>query len=213
LKTNQIADLFIKDTTEEKTDIQKAPRDSVAAFLKDTLSLKKFMGSYISDEGLLFRFELKNSRLNYYVQDESNFLIKELKDTFSISTAPEIKIVFGINSKDTIVNINVPNDQVYHLTKFTVTPLYNDEQLKKYTGTFYCPELDCKYGIGLKDHALMLTNVKYDDTKLTLSSPDDLVSDYWWMDHLKILRDKNKMVTGFEVNSGRVMHVKFIKID
>ncbi len=213
VKTNQIADLFIKDTTSEKTDIQKAPRDSMAAVLKDTLSLKKFMGSYISDEGLLFRFELKNSRLYYYVQDESNFLIKELNDTFSIATAPEIKIVFGINSIDTIVNIIVPNDQVYHLTKFTATPVYSDEQLKKYTGTYYCPELDCKYGIVLKDHALMLTNVKYNDTKLTLSSPDDLISDYWWMNHLKILRDKNKMITGFEVNSGRVMHVKFIKID
>ncbi len=59
----------------------------------------------------------------------------------------------------------------------------------------------------------MLTNVKYDDTKLTLSSPDDLISDYWWMNHLKILKDKNKVITGFEVNSGRVMHVKFIKID
>ncbi len=212
-KANQIADLFIIDTTAEKTEIKEAPRDSMAAVLKDTLSLKKFMGSYISDEGLVFRFELKDSRLYYYVQDESNFLIKELKDTFSISTAPEIKIVFGINSKDTTVNINVPNDQVYHLTKFTVTPVYSDEQLKKYTGTYYCPELDCKYGIVLKDHALMLTNDKYNDTKLTLSSPDDLMSDYWWMDHLKILRDKNKMITGFEVNSGRVMHVKFIKID
>lgn len=213
LKTNQIADLFIKDTILQNDEAMKAPRDSMAAVLKDTLILKKFMGSYISDEGLLFRFALKNSRLYYYVQDESNFLFKELNDTFSIATAPEIKIVFGINAKDTIVKINVPNDQVYHLTKFTVTPVYSDEQLKKYTGTYYCPELDCKYGIVLKDHALMLTNVKYNDTKLTLSSPDDLISDYWWMNHLKILRDKNKMITGFEVNSGRVMHVKFIKID
>jgi len=35
----------------------------------------------------------------------------------------------------------------------------------------------------------------------------------WWMDHLKIVRDNKKEVTGFEVNSGRVMHLKFIKID
>lgn len=212
-RTHQVADLFLKDTTQTQAEINKAPRDSMAAVLKDPLPWKKFMGSYISDEGLVFKFELKDSRIYYQVQGDRDFLIKEMNDSFSIPNSPEIKFIFSILAKDTIVKINVPNDQLYELVKFAEHPLYDDAELKTYTGTYYCPELDCKYGIILKDHALILTNVKYDDTKLTLSSPDDLISDYWWMDHLKITRDATKKVTGFEVNSGRVMHLKFIKID
>src|SRR5436190_280223 len=36
-----MADLFIKDSTKKKEEVKKEPRDSLAAILKDTLSLKK----------------------------------------------------------------------------------------------------------------------------------------------------------------------------
>ena len=212
-KVYEMADLFIKDTTAKKEEIKRAAADSIAAVLKDTLSVKKFLGSYISEEGIVFSSELKNSRLYYNVEGESNFLIKGLKDTFSMAKSPEVKLVFAIKAKDTTVDIKVPDDKVYHFTKSRMDTLPNDAQLKTYTGTYYCPELDCKYGIVLKDHQLLLTNDKYDDTKLTKTGPDNLTSDYWWMDHLKILRDNNKKITGFEVNSGRVMHLKFNKIN
>jgi CubicO group peptidase (beta-lactamase class C family) len=191
-KVYKMADLFIKDRTAKKEEIKKAPRDSIAAVLTNPSAFKKFAGTYISEEGIVFSFELKGSSLFYNAQGESNFLIKEVKDTFSMAASPEIKLVFGIKAKDTMVDIKVPDDKVYHFTKFRMDTLQNDNQLKVYTGTYYCPELDCKYGIVLKDHALMLTNAKYSDTKLTRTSPDDLASDYWWMDHLKIRRDDKK---------------------
>jgi len=98
------------------------------------------------------------------------------------------------------------------LVKYIKDTSQSDEMLKKYTGTYHCPELDCKYGIELKDHKLILTNAKYDDTKLNLVGTEHLTSNYWWMDHLKIIRDGKNSITGFEVNSGRVMHVRFNKI-
>ena len=207
----EIADLFIKDSTQKKEEAKKEPRDSVAAILKDTLSLKKFVGDYIGEDGLPFSFYIKNRKLYYHIYDENNFLIKELKDTFSIPGAPEIKFVFGIQSKDTTVDIFTP-DQVYHLKKYIKDLSQSDELLKKYTGEYYCPELDCKYGIVMKDHQLMLTNAKYNDTKLTLAGNDHLTSDYWWLNHLLLLRDKKNNIIGFEVNSGRIMHLRFNKV-
>ncbi len=79
-------------------------------------------------------------------------------------------------------------------------------------GTYYCPELGCKYEIVLKDHQLMLTNAKYNDTKLTLVNTNYLTNDNWWMNHLVMLRDAKNNITGFEVNSGRIMHLRFDKI-
>jgi hypothetical protein len=89
----------------------------------------------------------------------------------------------------------------------------NDQQLIAYTGTYYCPELDCNYRIGLKDHRLFLSNAKYNDSPLTLYGDDHLVDDFWWMKHLHITRNTKYQITGFELNGNRVMHLKFVKIN
>ena len=206
-----MADLFIKDSSKKKEDVKKEPRDSLAAVLKDTLSLKKFLGDYIGEDGLPCNFDMKGSKLYYHIYDQNDFLIKEKNDTFSIPSAPEVKFLFGIKAKDTTLDIFTP-DQLYHLKKYIKDTSQTDEILKKYTGIYYCPELDCKYGIIVKDHRLMLTNAKYNDTKLTLVGSEHLTSDYWWINHLLMTRDSKKNVTGFEVNSGRITHLKFNKI-
>ncbi|MEO6820904.1 MAG: serine hydrolase domain-containing protein [Ginsengibacter sp.] len=211
-KVYDMADLFINDTTEKITALKKPARDSMAAILKDTSAMKKFLGSYVSEEGIIFNFELKGSNLYYNLQGESNFLIKELKDSFSMAGSPEVKLVFALKARDTLLNVKVPNDKVYHFTKFRMDTLQDDVALKTFTGMYYSAELDCHYGIVLKDHQLLLTNIKYSDLKLARTSPDDLSSDYWWMDHLKMLRGNKNQIIGFEVNSGRVMHLKFVKV-
>ena len=211
-KVYAMADFFIKDTTAKKEKIEKDQRDSAAAVLKDTSSIKKFTGNYIGEEGLPFIFDIRNSQLHYHIYNENNFLIKESKDTFSIPQAPEIKFIFGIQGKDTTVDLITP-DQMFHLKKYIKDTLQTDEILKTYTGVYYCPELDCKYGIVLKDHHLILTNSKYNDAKLTFIGKDHLTNDNWWINHLMMKRDSKNNIIGFEVNSGRIMHLKFNKIE
>jgi len=211
-KLYQMADLFIKDTTTKKEAVKAEKRDSVAAVLKDTVYMQKFVGSYIDESGLPFSFDIRNRKLYYKIYNQNNFLIKERNDTFSISDAPEIKFVFSTKAKDTLVDIFTP-DQSYHLKKYVKDTSQPDEVLKAYTGVYYCPELDCKYGIILKDHQLMLTNDKYNDTKLTVVNNDHLTNDYWWINHLMMIRDATNDITGFEVNSGRIMHLRFNKIE
>jgi hypothetical protein len=210
-KTHEIADLFIKDTT-TKTDIaKKEKRDSTTAILKDSFATRKFVGSYIGEDGLPFRFNIIRGKLYYHIYDESNFLIEDSKNNFSIAHAPNIKFAFTIKEKDTLLDLD-EGSNIYHLKKYISDTSHADERLKKYTGTYYCPELDCKYGIVLKDHHLVLTNVKYNDEKLTLIGNDHLLSDYWWMNHLMMIRDKTNNIIGFEVNSGRIMHLRFDKL-
>jgi len=211
-KVYAIADLFIKDTAAKKEALKKEPRDSTAAILKDTTSIMKFTGNYIGEDGLPFSFDIRNRQLHYYIYWENNFLIKGLKDTFSIPQAPQVKFVFGIKGKDTTVDLITP-DQLYHLRKYQKDTSQTDQVLKSYTGVYYCPELDCKYGIVLKDHHLFLTNAKYNDAKLTLMGKSHLINDNWWINHLMIRRDSKDHIIGFEVNSDRIMHLIFNKIE
>ncbi|HLA58916.1 MAG TPA: serine hydrolase domain-containing protein [Puia sp.] len=88
-----------------------------------------------------------------------------------------------------------------------------DKQLQTYTGIYYCPELDCKYGIKLNDHHLLLTHDKYPDSQLILTGKDDLLNELWWIKHLSVLRDDKNKIIGFEVNNDRIKHLRFNKIE
>ena len=211
-KVYELADLFIKDTAKKSEPEKKKQRDSAAAILKDTLYIKKFIGNYIGEDGLPISFNIRNKQLHYQIYNESNFLIKELKDTFSIPNAPEIKFIFGLKGKDTTVDVITP-DKLYHLGKYIKDTAQSDDVLKKYAGIYYSPELDCRYNIVLKDHQLFLTNSKYNDAKLTLIGKDHLINDNWWINHLMVKRDSKQNIIGFEVNSGRIMHLRFNKIE
>ena len=211
-KAYQVADLFIKDTTKDEL-AQRSKRDSADANLKDTARYAAYMGDYISEDGAQFTFTIQNRRVYRKAYGQSSLLVRNDKDTFSMFSDPTVKFIFSKTSgNDFIVNQYWPSNTRL-LKKYLTDTTLSDEQLKLYTGIYYCPELDCKYGIALKDHHLILTNNKYNDAKLTLAGPDHLLSDSWWMDHLVVIRNPKKQVTGFEVNSGRIMHLRFDKIE
>jgi CubicO group peptidase (beta-lactamase class C family) len=210
-KINAMTDLLIKEKSPVKEELKKPVTDSSTAVLKDNISVKKFLGNYISDEGNQLTFELKNDMLMYRLNNEIKILVAQGNDSFTILAQPEFKYTFSIKGKDTLVNISTP-DQAYTMKKFVRDRVRTDEELIKYTGTYYCSELDCNYGIILKDHSLFLTNPKYNDVKISMRGEEHLDTGYWWMSHLFVLKNSKNEISGFEVNSGRIIHLKFNKV-
>lgn len=210
-KTYQMAGFFIKDTTNQKTTIKAEKGDSTSTLIKDELSIKKYLGEYIGNDGNTCSLEIKKSRLYFRNYREEKLLVRESENTFSEFNASDIKFSFKIQSGDTIVEIATP-DTKYHFEKCTKASM-SDKLLQTYAGIYYCPELDCRYGLVLKNHQLFLTNTKYSDTPVTFFGSEHLRSDFWWMNHLLIQRNQSNRITGFEVNSGRIMHLKFNKTE
>ena len=77
-----LADMFIKDTAQLNTTIQKPVIDSSRAILKDSLYIKKYLGNYISEEGNLFSIELKQGMLKYKLNNQPKVLVPQGKDRF-----------------------------------------------------------------------------------------------------------------------------------
>jgi CubicO group peptidase (beta-lactamase class C family) len=210
-KSQQLMDLFIKDPAPKKPAAKPANPDSTGAIFKDTLAIKKFTGSYISDDGARFVFKLKGSKLLWEPGRNSVQLAMRKNDTLVMLNDPTVKFVFTAKSpKETIADEYWPNNH-RRLVKYDADAKPTDEQLQLYTGNYYSPELDCSYQIVLKDHHLVLTNAKYNDSPLKLYGDNNLTDDFWWMDNLVILRNKKGQISGFEVNSGRIRHVLFKK--
>ena len=213
-KVYDIATLFITDTAKHKLAESPKNMDSSQAVLKDTMAIKKFTGSYISDDGLQINFRLSDKKLYADAFGRTFLLTRGEKDSFSLFIDPGVKFLFrGHAAGDTTVFVAFSNDEKHLLKKYVPDTSQPDVLLRGYTGNYYCPELDCKYGIALKDHHLVLSNSKYNDTRLTLVGSDHLVNDFWWMNHLLIIRNSKKEITGFEVNSGRIMHLRFNKVE
>lgn len=209
-KTYAMADLFIKDNTGNPAAVT-AVVDSSTALVRDSARWKILAGSYITDEGVRAQINWFNGRLMYIVNNSFRAMATHSSDTLADLTEPERKLVYRISVKDTLVDVFTPGGD-YHFRKFQPGKLYTDEALRKYTGTYYSDELDCSYSIILKDHQLYLTHPKYNDTRLTLNGDDQLACGFWWMNNMIVQRSSKNEVIGFEVNNGRVLHLKFRKI-
>ncbi len=212
-KADEIADLFIKDNAPRSVTGGFGIGDTVKAILRDIPAIKKFSGDYISDDGARFSFKLEDKKMYWHTTDNVYMLVKTDRDTFAVFSHPEIRFVFNISqAKDTLVSEYWPGNKRV-LSKYIADSIQTDSQLLAYTGIYYCPELECRYGIALKEHHLVLTNNKYKDTQLTLAGDKHLFDDFWWMSHLVMIKNNKNEIQGFEINSGRIMHLLFKKIE
>lgn len=210
-KTYAMADLFIKDRSPQTAPVAGLI-DSSRAVLRDTTHWKKMKGSYITDEGMTARFDLREGRLIYIFNNNFRLVGSGEKDTLVDLGEPTRKFRMRIERGDTLVDVFTPGQNVL-FKKYVPGKKYTDEQLKEYAGSYYSDELDCSYSIILKDHQLYLTHPKYNDTRLTLNGDDQMGCGLWWMNNMIVQRGRKNEVIGFEVNNGRVLHLKFRKND
>lgn len=208
---NGLADLFIRETT-ASVSMSVAAIDSSAAPIRDLDAISPFIGDYISEDGAQASFELKDQKLYWKRYGQSDLLQKAMGDTFSLVQNPGVRFVLrkAGDNYTTVQQIWPDGERI--LQKYTAADTISRKKLQDYVGEYYCQELDSRYTIRLNDQHLILSHTKYEDTPLKFVGKDDLFSEHWWMGHLKVLRNSKQQITGFEVNDGRIMHLKFTKL-
>jgi CubicO group peptidase (beta-lactamase class C family) len=213
-KTHDLANLFISEAAKDIVSMKPKNTDSSLAVLKDPERFRMYMGDYIADEGIQFNFSMVDQKVYWKRNGRISLLVNKAKDTFSVFESPDVLFVFGgAPGKGAIVNEYWPVDNNLSFAKFiAVSSPRADKELDVYTGTYYCPELGCQYEIKLKEHQLVLRSNKYNDAPLKLIGYDDLIDKSDLLSHLKIIRDADKTIKGFEASSESVLHLRFDKI-
>ena len=177
----------------------------------DSALLPLFAGKYTSDEeGPL---ELIDSGRLYLKVNRQFYEMDPLSDSSFSLLNGRLKYTFESRPKAPAKRfvVETPTEQVtfYRIGEIQLT----DIQKIAYTGTYESDELEAKYHIALENGKLVLRHRKYPDTGLAPITDSQFSTGHWWMSNLLFMRNKNGEIIGFEVNSDRVLHLKFKKIE
>lgn len=203
----QIADLLLP-----KKEIKA---DQLPLFT-DSTTLKKWQGRYVSDRGAVFNLAWDNNKLMNRQAGQTTggsewkLSIKE-NNKYQLASGTIIQVQTSpVNDSAIRISTETPNA----VTEFSRQPLISlkKEEMAMYTGTYYNEETEAAYTVIVKDGELILQHRKFSDAKLTLIGKDQFSCNNWWMSNLIFLRDKKGIVTGFEVNAGRVLHLLYSRI-
>ncbi len=204
---NQLATLFIPDKRQKTAASPTMRRDSAVAELKTPDEFQRLTGNYIAENGYRLRFEIRDKRLWL---NGTTLLVNDSALHFSPLSNPAVHYDFHQTAVAVGVSLYSPalSRPIYLERTKDVNP--SDQLLQGYTGTYTCPELDCQYRIEFRDHQLYFTNAAHLPAKITLLGTDHLLSD-GGLDHVVVIRDKKGRISGFELNSGEMMHLRFAR--
>lgn len=211
-KAFELAGLFDTKNNDspKKEDMKNADVSNTS--LNDTVTIKKYLGSYIDEEGLQINFRLDKSNLIADIFRQPFPLVKK-GNTYSFINDSTMKFQFkNISGRLNVYANYSPVDPQFLLTRYDASIVQSDKQLQNYTGTYECSELDCKYRIILKGHRLYITSNKHNDIEITPLSKDRIISTEPIMQHLIVERNKKDQVIGFKLNTRQLMNLKFTKL-
>jgi len=92
-------------------------------------------------------------------------------------------------------------------------PLPMKGNLTDFEGTYYSPELSTSYEMKVKDGKLIAVHSRHSDIELDHRSGDQFNSSAWFFGRVTFTRNNRGQIDGYTVDSGRVRHLKFNKVD
>jgi CubicO group peptidase (beta-lactamase class C family) len=202
----QVADLLLP-AKEKKAD------NSIAA--ADSNLLKKLNGRYISPRGAILNLVWTSAKLMSRQAGQTTGgtewkLVPKENNQYRLNEGPFLKLELS-SAADSVARMVVENPNGF--TEYFRQPAITlkKEELAAYAGTYYNEETEAAYTVMMKDGDLMFQHRKFADVKLSPIGPDQFSCPNWWMSNLKFIRDKKGVITGFEVNGGRILHLVYAK--
>ena len=205
---NQVADILLKDKLIENID--KKDKKVKFDITEDEFQLSQLIGNYEIQPGVVARLSIKNDSLNVLqTWDKSTYnILKVSGNTFQISGNENLSFSFS-NLKDgftqTLKVLQGDSETIAARKKEIDTSGIN---LKDYVGSYYSNELDVNYNFEIENEILFFRIENISSTIECIISDLDQFST-----ELGLVRFQKKdgLISGFELDSGRVKNLKFKK--
>ena len=210
--TRRVADTYLADQFKQPPP-QARPAAPVAASTEKLTEqeLASKAGLYIERKtDTKLRLEMKDGKLTA-AMGPGFPLVPLAKDHFQVLGAPATVTFEGTANghpqRMLVLNEGEKEPLVFEYVAASAAPAA--AQLAEYAGTYYSEELDTRYTVIVKDDKLAVRRRKFEDKALTPASVDEFTVTN--AGSIKFIRDSQKRVSGFEINAGRVRHLRFSK--
>ncbi|WP_378177906.1 serine hydrolase domain-containing protein [Aquimarina sp. SS2-1] len=209
LMANQVADIILEHQL--KNEVDKKEEREIKTTSSKEFSLKQIAGAYEIQPGVTLKLSIQTDSLRVLqTWNQSSYNIVRIKgSTFQIPGEEGISFTFSDLNEDQTQTLSIL--QGGRKTKASRKKQVDLSQIKltDYVGKYYSKELDVTYIFELNDEALKL---KIDNKKMNECTVEDIDKFVLKQGVVKFQRT-NDVVSGFELDSGRVKNLKFEKQD
>jgi len=206
---NEVADIVLKNQLLEEP-VSTAERVKIEV-PKTEFLLPQLVGDYEIEAGVVLSLSLKNDALNVLQSwDKSSYPVSKVSgNTFQIQGNEDLRFTFK-NLKDgfteTLSILQRGRETIAARKKAIDISGIN---LADYTGSYFSQELDVNYTIEKENDVLMLRiKNKLTSNECTIADIDQFSTA---LGLLRFQRSDN-LISGFELDSGRVKNLKFKKV-
>jgi CubicO group peptidase (beta-lactamase class C family) len=205
----QVADIYLADKFTEKKALEKAAESMTPVTLTQD-ELKNKAGKYLDEkESFIADISLKDDTLIGEAMGISFPLIPISQSKFISKDAPvEISIeFFPAEGEAAGAKLTVEGEQEIPLTKIPEVAPLTLKQLQTYSGSYYNDELPATYILAVEEGELVFKHRNAPPEPFKIIGKDKFLSGYG---RVEFIRGKDKKITGFYLDAGRV-RIQFTK--
>lgn len=198
--SRQVADLYLGEQMSPKEDRAAAPEVKLPP-----ARVAAFAGVYhLADGDAVRRFAVKDGAL-HAAQGENSLAMRAVGDgRFRLGEQP---VEFRFEPRRFLEVPDSGAKPVEYMRAEEFRPAAG--QLQEYAGTYQSPEIDPAYRIAVQDGKLVLERLKNEPARLQPALKDLFTSS---LGSVRFTRDAQGRVSGFVLNAGRVLNVRFPKV-
>ncbi len=207
----QVADIYLAGQFKKKAEPVSKPAEKVKFIELPKKKLHEKVGAYIDPKTGAFRkLGLRGNTLILEASGQ-RFTLAAISETeFEVLKAPvEIVIKFESQKKDKPMLMHIHREggdsETYEFFKL-VKP--TPEKLQEYTGDYYSDELQVTFRLALKKGKLHFVHKNASESPLKPMLKDKFTERGY---RINFVRDKEKKLTGFTLDAGRVKNLRFDK--
>jgi CubicO group peptidase (beta-lactamase class C family) len=202
---NKVADALLPAPRPAAEEVQRTFMDSSFH--------KKFKGSYYTEQGDLRTIVWEKDGL---LRREPNFTEKwefylDSVGTYRTRDGLELSSIVTNKQGDSVVSFILKNQS--RAFNFLRKPATSQKITDEFAGRYYNDETEASYTVTEKEGALSMEHRKFNTVPMKNIAPDQFGVPYWWMSHIRFLRDKKGKVIAFEVNAGRIQRLRYNKVN
>ncbi len=204
----KVADILLKDRFQEQEPNQEEIEDA-GSTPDPEFSLEQLTGTYIIQAGMSLEIDLQEDSLTVLQNwDLSSYKIARTNlNTFQVRGMNDISLTFsGLNNGYTDQLTILQGGRRFDCKRKTTVDS-NAINSEEYVGKYFSRELDAIYELSFKEDKLYLSINNNEPERITVFDSDQLSYEYM----LLRFKRSDKLISGFELDAGRVKNLKFEK--